>query len=231
LGHIAAPGCGSEFGGACAPEKTSRTSPSQKDQELWPISGAAGAVYDFAKDWQLALNLTYSQRAPTPEELFARGPHDATFQFIIGDPDLDVEINRTADLSLRRTAGRVTGSISGYYTSYSGFIDFTPTGEFEDGLRVFIYTPKNATFYGGEGRVDFHLLPLEITRASEPSDSKSVKNVIMGGEEAKQKNPNDLYLRLQADYVHAEDSSGEPLPRITPRSESNKQQSTLAVCA
>jgi iron complex outermembrane receptor protein len=38
----------------------------------------------------------------------------------------------------------------------------------------------------------------------------------MGGEETTQKNPNDLYLRLQADYVHAEDSSGEPLPRITP---------------
>ena len=45
-----------------------------------------------------------------------------------------------------------------------------------------IYTPKNATFYGGEGRVDFHLLPLELTRPSEPSDAKSVKNVIMGGQ-------------------------------------------------
>ena len=198
------------------PELTSLTSPSQKDQEFWPISGATGALYDFAKDWQLALNLTYSQRAPTPEELFARGPHDATFQFIIGDPNLDVEINRTVDLSLRRTAGRVTGFISGYYTSYDGFIDFAPTGQFEDNLQVFVYTPKNATFYGGEGRVDFHLLPLEITRPNEPSDSKSVKNVIMGGEETTQKNPNDIYLRLQADYVHAEDSSGEPLPRITP---------------
>ena len=41
------------------PELTSLTSPSQKDQEFWPISGAAGALYDFAKDWQLALNLTY----------------------------------------------------------------------------------------------------------------------------------------------------------------------------
>src|SRR5207247_1244229 len=65
------------------PELTSLTSPSQKDQEFLPISGAAGAIYDFAKDWQLALNLAYSQRAPTAEELFARGPHDATFQFII----------------------------------------------------------------------------------------------------------------------------------------------------
>jgi iron complex outermembrane receptor protein len=198
------------------PELTSLTSQSQKDQEFWPVSGAAGAIYDFAKDWQLALNFTYSQRAPTAEELFARGPHDATFQFIVGDPNLGVEINRTIDLSLRRTAGRVTGFISGYYTSYDGFIDFTATGETEDNLPVYIYTPKNATFYGGEGRVDFHLLPLEITKPNEPSDAKSVKNVIMGGEETTQKNPNDLYLRLQADYVHAEDGSGEPLPRITP---------------
>jgi len=198
------------------PELTSLTSPSQKNQDFVPVSGAAGAIYDFAKDWQLALNLTYSQRAPTPEELFARGPHDATFQFIIGDPNLDVEINRSVDLSLRRTAGRVTGFINGFYTSYDGFIDFNPTGQFEDGLQVFVYTPKNATFYGGEGRVDFHLLPLELTRLSETSDAKSVKNVIMGGQETTQKNPNDLYLRLQADYVHAEDSSGEPLPRITP---------------
>jgi iron complex outermembrane receptor protein len=198
------------------PELTSLTSPGQKGQKFLPVSGAAGAIYEFAKDWQVALNLNYSQRAPTPEELFARGPHDATFQFIIGDPNLDVEINRTIDLSLRRTAGRVTGFISGFYTSYDGFIDFTATGQTKDNLPVYIYTPKDATFYGGEGRVDFHLLPLNITRANEPSDSKSVKNVIMGGEETTQKNPKDLYLRLQADYVHAEDSSGEPLPRITP---------------
>jgi iron complex outermembrane receptor protein len=198
------------------PELTSLTSPSQKNQEFWPISGAAGAIYDFAQGWQLALNLTYSQRAPTAEELFARGPHDATFQFIIGDPNLDVEINRSVDLSLRKTAGIVTGFISGFYTSYDGFIDFTPTGEIEDGLQVFIYTPKKATFYGGEARADFHLLPLSITKASEPSDSKSVKNVITKGEETTEKNPNDLYLRIQGDYVHAEDSNGEPLPRITP---------------
>ena len=199
------------------PNLTSLTSPSQKDQEFWPISGAAGAIYDFAQGWQLALNLNYSERAPIAEELFARGPHDATFQFLIGDPNLDIEINRSVDLSLRKTAGVVTGFISGFYTSYDGFIDFTPTGEFEEDLRVFIYTPKKATFYGGEARADFHLLPLSITKVREQSDSKSVKNVITGGEETTQTNPNDLYLRIQGDYVHAEDAdTGEPLARITP---------------
>jgi iron complex outermembrane receptor protein len=199
------------------PTLTSLTSPSQKSQEFWPISGAAGAIYDFGESWQLALNLAWSQRAPTAEELFARGPHDATFQFIIGDPTLDVETSRSVDLSLRKTAGHVTGFISGFYTSYDGFIDFAPTGDFEEGLRVFVYTPKQAEFFGGEGRVDYHFLPLSITKTAGAGDPKSVKNVITKGETETEKNPNDLFLRLQADYVHAEDTdTGEPLPRITP---------------
>lgn len=199
------------------PTLTSLTSPDQKEQEFWPISGAAGMIYDFATDWQAAINLSYSQRAPTAEELFARGPHDATFQFIIGDPTLDVETNRSVDVTLRKTDGVVTGFLSGFYTNYDGFIEFAPTADFEDGLRVFVYEPKKAEFFGGEGRVDFHLLPLTLTQIQESEDPKSVKNVITKNERTSQKNPNDLFLRLQADYVYAQDvDTGEPLPRITP---------------
>lgn len=199
------------------PSLTSLTSPDQKQQEFWPISVAAGAIYDFAQNWQLALNLTRSQRAPTAQELFARGPHDATFQFIIGDPNLGLETAYAVDLSLRKTAGAVTGTLSGFYYYYDGFIDFTPTADFEEGLRVFVYTPKKAQFFGGEAQVDFHLLPSTLTRTAEPSDSKSVKNVITGSNGEPEKNPNDLFLRLRADYVRAEDAdTGDPLPRITP---------------
>jgi iron complex outermembrane receptor protein len=201
------------------PDLTSLTSRDQQDQDFLPVSGAAGILYDFAEGWQFAVNGTYSQRAPTAEELFARGPHDATFQFIIGNPTLSEEKNVGIDVSLRRNAGPVTGSISGFYNRYDGFIDFAPTGDFEDGLRVFVYTPKTAEFYGGEARADFHLLPLTLTkmRDQEAIDPKSVKNVVTGERSESQKNPNDLFLRLQGDYVHATDlDTGEPLPRITP---------------
>jgi iron complex outermembrane receptor protein len=201
------------------PALTSLTSPDQKNQDFLPVSGAAGLIYDFAEGWQLAVNGTYSQRAPTAEELFARGAHDATFQFIIGDPNLSEEKNIGLDVSLRKTTGVVTGTISGFYNRYNGFIDFTPTGDFEDGLRVFIYTPKTAEFYGGEAKADIHLLPLTLTKMQdqESNDPKSVKNVVTGEKSQPQKNPNDLYLHLQADYVHATDlDTGEPLPRITP---------------
>jgi iron complex outermembrane receptor protein len=185
--------------------------------DFLPVSGAAGVLYDFAESWQLAVNGTYSQRAPTAEELFARGPHAATFQFIIGDPTLSEEKNIGVDVSLRRTAGRVTGTINGFYNRYDGFIDFTPTGDVEDGLQVFVYTPKTAEFYGGEAKVDFHFLPLTITRMrnQEPKDAKSV--ITKNESSASEKNPNDFFLRVQADYVHATDlDTGEPLPRITP---------------
>jgi iron complex outermembrane receptor protein len=201
------------------PALTSLTSPDQKEQDFTPLSAAGGAIYHFLDDWELAINATFSQRAPTAEELFARGAHDATFQFIIGDPNLGVETSRGIDVSLRKKAGIVTGSLSGYYNSFSDFIDFTPTADFEEGLRVFDYTPKSAEFFGGEAQVDFHLLPLTITRMADQSanDPKSVKNVITGAGSESEPNPNDLFLRLQSDYVHAEDSdTGEPLARITP---------------
>lgn len=202
------------------PLLTSLTSPGQKQQNFLPVSGAAGVLYDFAEGWQLAINGTYSQRAPTAEELFARGAHDATFQFIIGDPTLSEEKNAGVDVSLRKTSGAVTGAVSAFYNRYDGFIDFAPTGGFEDGLRVFVYTPKTAEFYGGEARADFHLLPLTLTQTAnqEAKGAKSVRNIITKNESSEaQKNPNDLFLRLQADYVHATDlDTGEPLPRITP---------------
>jgi iron complex outermembrane receptor protein len=181
------------------------------------VSGAVGVLYDFAQGWQFAVNGTYSQRAPTAEELFARGPHAATFQFIIGDPTLSEEKNVGVDVSLRKTAGFVTGTISGFYNRYDGFIDFAPTGAFEDGFQVFVYTPKTAEFYGGEAKVDFHFLPLNITRMrnEEPMDAKSV--ITKNESSTSEKNPNDLFLRVQADYVHASDlDTGDPLPRITP---------------
>lgn len=201
------------------PALTPLTSPNQKQHDFFPISAAVGMVYEFAKDYRLALNLSFSQRAPSVEELFARGPHDATFQFIVGDPNLEEETSYGLDVSLRKQSGVVTGSVSGFYTRFSDFIAFTPTGVLEDDLQVFNYAPKNAEFYGGEAQVQFHLLPLTLAAEAPgaPDDPKSVKRVITGEKPEPRPNPNDLFFDFRTDYVHAEDiDAGEPLPRITP---------------
>ncbi len=198
------------------PALTSLRAGESTHRDFVPLSAAAGAIYDFARDMNAAFTVRYSERAPTAEELFARGSHDATFQFLIGDPTLPKEKLLGLDLSIRKKAGVVTGAISGFYNHFFDYVDFTPTGEFEDGLRVYDYADKRADFYGGEGLVDFHLLPREITVPASVPDH-SVKDVVAPGGDTTAPNPNDLYLEVKSDYVHAQNATDhEPLPRIPP---------------
>jgi iron complex outermembrane receptor protein len=199
------------------PSLTSLTSSSQQSQTFVPLSVAAGAIYDFQKDCNAALTLRYSERAPTPEELFARGPHDATFQYLIGDPSVGLERVLGADLSVRKKDGIVTGSVGGFYNYFFNYIESTPTAQFVDDLQVFPYEPKQANFLGAEAVMDIHLLPRNLTRTAQASDDKSVKSVITGESDEPQPNPNDLYLEGKCDYVYAQNlTDNSPLPYMPP---------------
>lgn len=202
--------------GSDDPDLTSLTSGDRQTREFVPLSAALGAIYDFTKDTNLALTVRYSERAPTAEELFARGSHDATFQFLVGDPNLPKEKVLGVDLTLRKKAGRITGSIGGFYNHFFDYVDFTNTGAVEDDLAVFDYANKSAEFYGGEGVVAYHFLPLEVTVPTQHGDGKSVKEIVTGERETVP-NPHDFYFELRADYVHAQDlTDNTPLPRIPP---------------
>ena len=199
------------------PALTSLQTGESKVREFVPLSASAGLVYEFLKDTAAALTLSYSERAPTPEELFARGVHDATLQYLIGDPNLGKERQFGVDFFVRRRAGIVTGSLSGFYNRFYNFIDFAPEAGSVDGNRIFDYAPVNADFYGGEALVDVHLLPQTISRPAAPPDDKSVRTRVTKERTEQVFNPNDLYLEFKADYVHADDrDSGASLPRITP---------------
>ncbi|MEX2207244.1 MAG: TonB-dependent receptor [Myxococcota bacterium] len=165
--------------------------PSQK-RDRRTGSGAIGASYEIDDEYTLAANYAYTQRPPLAQELFANGPHVATDAFEIGDPDLDVEESLGFDLTLRKDAGFVTGSLSGFYLYFDDFIALQATGLVDpvDGLPIFQYVNMPATFLGGEAELTLHLIET--------------------GEQS-------LHLDLRADYVRARDrDSGDPLPRIPP---------------
>lgn len=173
------------------------------------FSTAAGIVYNPVEDYAVALSFAYTQRPPTYVELFADGPHVATGTFEVGDPDLGTEDSLSVDLSLRKKAGRFTGSVSGFYYRFNDFISLQPTGQLDpvESLPVYDYRPIGATFYGGEIETTIHLL--EAVKAAPVTDSKSPAV----------SPPSDqrLDLILGADYVHAEDrNTREPVPRIPP---------------
>ncbi len=173
------------------------------DLDFDAFSTSAGIVYQPVKDYALSLSLGYSQRPPTYVELLADGLHIATGTYEIGDPSLGNEDSLSLDLSLRKNAGRITGSVSAFYYRFDDFISLQPTGsDFIDGGETFpeyAYQAGAADFYGGEIETTYHLLE------SATSDT--------GAQPTAQR----LDLILRTDYVHAEDrDTGEALPRIPP---------------
>lgn len=162
----------------------------QPERSFTATSGSLGAVWQFTEGWALAGSVARTERAPSSTELYADGPHVATRTFEVGDPDLDMEVSRGADVSLKASGGRFHGALTLFTTLYDGYIYEEPTGLEEDELPVVQFVQRDAEFLGAELDTDWHLLEVDA---------------------------GDLELGLRASLVRAElRDSGEPLPRIPP---------------
>lgn len=166
------------------------------------LSGSLGAVFTPNERYAAALTLSSAGRAPTAQELFANGKHEATGTYEVGNSALGIERSFGIDLNVRKRTGWVTGSVGGYYTRYNNFIGLFPTGvirtiDGEDYNEV-NYQSADATFIGGELEAQFHLLhPLEGTEADTPRTN--------------------LHWEVRADAVRARNAqTGGSLPRIPP---------------
>lgn len=119
-------------------------------------SVSAGAVWTFAPQYSLGFSLSRSQRLPTAEELYANGPHAATRTIELGNPDLDEETARNAELTLRKFAGRTTFSLSVYRNQVSDYIYAADSGHSPGaGYREIEYRQHDAVLTGAEGEVRF----------------------------------------------------------------------------
>ena len=80
------------------------------------VSGSAGLVFRPAKDWSIGAALAYTERLPTAQELFSNGPHGGTGAYEVGTSGLGNERSVGLDVSVRRRAGFVTGSVGVFGT-------------------------------------------------------------------------------------------------------------------
>lgn len=183
-------------------------------REFDAFSASAGIVYNPVENYAVALNVAYSQRPPTYVELFANGPHVATGTVEVGDPNLGTENSIAVDLSVRKNAGFVTGSVSAFYYRFNHYISLQPSGLIDpvELLPIYNYQGIGADFYGAEAEATFHFLgPAVAAQDTISADPKSQSR--SGVAFANQR----LDLILRADYVHAEDRhTNEPLPQIPP---------------
>ena len=153
-------------------------------------SGALGLVYAVLPDQTVALNVSYTQRPPNYQELYANGPHVAVDRFEIGNPDFGPERSLGFNVGYLGSEGDFAWSVNGFYNRFWNFLTLFPTGEEEDELPVEVYRGIPAQFAGGEAEIAYHVLDDEVQR---------------------------LHVVARADGVWAEDrDTGDPLPRIPP---------------
>jgi iron complex outermembrane recepter protein len=151
------------------------------------LSGSAGASVEVLTGWRIGLNASYTQRAPSAEELFSNGPHAGTQAFEIGNPNFKKEKSTGLEATLRGKGDGYTLAASAYYNGFKDFIFDVPTGAVEDDLPVFQFSQANALYYGAE--ID-----------------ASVKLVKLGGF--------TINLDTVADFTKARIKTRGPVPRI-----------------
>ena len=158
-------------------------------------SGSLGAIYGLSREYAVALNVSHTERAPNYQELYANGPHLATNAYEVGDRSLQTEKSNAIDLSLRKRAGRVTGSVGVFNNRFDRFVALLPDATVVDpdparALPGYRYTPVAAEFRGAEAAVNIGLV----------------------------ERPWRLALDLRAETLRATNTdTGEPLPRIAPQ--------------
>lgn len=121
------------------------------------ISGSLGASVEFTPGWRIGLNASYTERAPSQEELFSNGPHAGTQAFEVGNPDFKKEKSKGAELTLRGKGAGYSVSASVYGNDFDGFIIENPTGDIQDDLPVFVFTQSDVRYYGAEIEATFKL--------------------------------------------------------------------------
>jgi iron complex outermembrane recepter protein len=122
------------------------------------FSLSGGANWSLSEGASLALSASRAVKLPSLEELFADGPHAATFAYELGNPDLDNETVYSMDATLRFTEGRFRGEITGFANRFNGFIYQDFTGEEADGLPMLKFEQADATFAGLETALELSLV-------------------------------------------------------------------------
>lgn len=153
-------------------------------------SASIGHCFDFTKESTLETSLSYTERAPTFQELYSNGEHVATGTFEVGDSGLIKEKATALEVTYKETFKDNELTASVYAQDFNDYIALMPTGGSSGGVPVFAYDQVDALFYG-----------FDI------SSRRQVAKLSKGA----------LFFITRGDFVNARDEdTGDYLPRISP---------------
>jgi iron complex outermembrane receptor protein len=154
------------------------------------LAAGAGLAWHPVESVTLSLSATHGERAPSAEELFIDGLHDATQSYERGNPAFVLERSNTFEAGLRYHGERLAGALTVYATDFQNFIASVPTGARLFGAPVYQFIQLRAKFRGLEAEGSWKALKWD--------------------------NGSAVSLEGAVDYVHAALSGIGPAPRIPP---------------
>ncbi|REL34312.1 TonB-dependent receptor [Thalassotalea euphylliae] len=204
-----------------------------EEQSFTPVSASVGLVWDYQPGYNLGFSVSYSERAPSAQELFSNGPHIGTNTFEVGalydvvehddhvdielgDQDVDIEKSFNIDLTWRKFEGDFGFIVSAFYNQIDDYYYQQDTGFFmEDGHE------HGEEEHEEEGHEEEH-----HDEADEHHDEEEglpvfvyrQDDVDLYGVEAEfiYQVSAPLKVSVFTDYIRAELSDGGDLPRIPP---------------
>ncbi|CAN4266383.1 CirA Outer membrane receptor proteins, mostly Fe transport [Methylophilaceae bacterium] len=162
--------------------------PIARSADFTAYSYALGGLYAIDSHWSVASNLSHNERAPSYFELYANGPHIATDQYEVGNPNFKKERSNGVDAQIRWKDAKNSFSVGAYYTRFNRFLGLLDTGAIDgpSTLPIAQFSAFAASFKGLEAEGKFNLA-------------------------------DDWDLNLRGDYVRASNLDNKAaLPRITP---------------
>lgn len=129
------------------------------------FSASGSAFYRLIAGIEAGATVSWSQRAPSADELYFEGAHPATFAYQIGDPNLRKEQSRNLELALRKNEGAVRWKVAVFENKFRDYIYgafdgstrdvLDDQGAVEDSLAVLRFRQDNARFRGAEAEASF----------------------------------------------------------------------------
>jgi iron complex outermembrane receptor protein len=115
-------------------------------------NGSFGYQKLLSKVYSLNGSYSYTERAPTFQELYANGPHVATGTFEHGNDNLVKEKANAFEISFRKDAPSSTLTVAAYSQLFQNYIVLSPTATTDPGSGFTInnYLQQNAKIYGAE---------------------------------------------------------------------------------
>ena len=126
---------------------------------------AAGADVVGEEVWNTDVILKIN--APSTEELYSAGPHDATVTFDIGNADFKKETSRNIELTVQKTTGLVRWKANAFRNQVDNFIYGNVNGTLVDeegnvdetsSIRQRVFEQAGATIQGAEAELTYNAL-------------------------------------------------------------------------